>query len=182
MGTAGNNPSEVLTRAYLPMQTLFLYDQMTVLAREPGAPLPPIRNPGLVIKDVTLPLIEGIHYDPNEFVIQPGKDLFKQDKLLALYGKKKISNFYQLDLNFASSFLDRSLMIHISDVAVQEEAMSELRPLITAHVFCVNSGKQDVFETLYYLSELVARRDILRRVASDLWRELATKCYNKGNS
>ena len=90
MGTSGKNASEVLTRAYLPMQTLFMYDQMTVLAREAGAPLPPIRNPGLVIKDVTMPLIEGIHYDPNEFVIQPGKDLFKQDKLLALYGKKQI--------------------------------------------------------------------------------------------
>lgn len=181
MGTSGKNASEVLTRAYLPMQTLFMYDQMTVLAREAGAPLPPIRNPGLVIKDVTMPLIEGIHYDPNEFVIQPGKDLFKQDKLLALYGKKQKLDHYQLGLKHAF-FLERNLMIHISDIVAQEEAMSELRPLITAHVYCVNSGKQDVFETLYYLSELMARRDMLRRVASDTWRDLATKCYNKGNS
>lgn len=85
-------------------------------------------------------------------------------------------------MKHALFFLERNLMIHISDIVAQEEAMSELRPLITAHVFCANSGKQDVFETLYYLSELMARRDMLRRVASDSWRELATKCYNKGNS
>ena len=60
--------------------------------------MPPIRNPGLVIKDVTMLLIEGIHYDPNEFVIQPGKDLFKQDKLLALYGKNQKLDHYQLGL------------------------------------------------------------------------------------
>ena len=75
---------------------------------------------------------------------------------------------------------ERSLMIHLSDVSKQEDALSELRPLITAHLYCTNSGKQDVFETLWYLSELVARRDILRRVASDIWRDLACKCYNKG--
>ena len=71
-------------------------------------------------------------------------------------------------------------MIHLSDVSKQEDAMSELRPLITAHVFCANQQKQDVYETLYYLSELVAKRDMLRRVASDAWRDMAAKCYNKG--
>ena len=60
---------------------------MTILSREPGAPLPPIRNPGLLVKDVTAPLIEGVHYNPEQYVIVPGKDLFLQGKLLALYGK-----------------------------------------------------------------------------------------------
>lgn len=87
MGSTGHNPNENVVQCYLPMQELQLYDQMTILAREPGSPLPPIKNPGLVITDVTMPLIEGTHYNPEEFVIHPGKDLFKQGQLLALYGK-----------------------------------------------------------------------------------------------
>ena len=78
----GSEPS-----TYLPFQNLQIYSQMTILSREPGAPLPPIRNPGLLVKDVTAPLIEGVHYNPEQYVIVPGKDLFLQGKLLALYGK-----------------------------------------------------------------------------------------------
>ena len=52
-------------------------------------------------------------------------------------------------------------MIHISDVSRQENALNELRPLITAHAYRANSN-DEFFSCLWYLSELVARRDILR--------------------
>ena len=83
----GSEPS-----TYLPFQNLQIYSQMTILEREPGAPLPTIRNPGLLVEDVTAPLIEGVHYNPEQYVIVPGKDLFLQGKLLALYGKQKFSS------------------------------------------------------------------------------------------
>ena len=52
-------------------------------------------------------------------------------------------------------------MIHISDVSRQENALNELRPLITAHAYRATSN-DELFSCLWYLSELVARRDILR--------------------
>jgi hypothetical protein len=71
----------------LPFQDLSMYGQMEVLMLQEGQLLPAIKNPGLVVKDFSCPLVENVHYNPEDYVIITGKDLFFQRNLLALFGK-----------------------------------------------------------------------------------------------
>ena len=78
------------------------------------------------------------------------------------------------------SFIERGLLVHLSDLDKQENSRKELRALVTTLTCLGLNGKIPHLDVLYYVIELLVKRDVFCKIKDFDWRNDACQIYNRG--